>query len=267
MQGLLVSSSLGKAHLGEVLAASDVAYFRAAADNIHCHGGVLSHVPGFSGLSLACVLHSLDAIIDINTWVGQLEDHIAGLGMRWVRFYLQESSGAQREQLQKLGYRELVELGFATRLAGINHGDVALKPCSSETQWRQYTQLSIDSVGGPDGFDMVGDSYVRVSRLKVDAGYMKPYLAFLGDRFLGFVNLSMQGGFARCKNLLVHPQFRGKGVGAGIVNSAMMEARKHGAGYFGCYAIAGEPSVELYRGLGMVEVTRQTEWSKPLDVA
>ncbi len=257
-----MSATLDKAALGEILAASDVAYFEAAAENNHCAGGVISQVPGFPGLPLACVLHSLTGIDDVDTWIQKIEACFATRGALWVRFYLQQLSDKQREQLQKKGYRELLELGFATRLGDTCCEGMVLKRCLSVQQWQEYTRLSLVSVSGPDGFDMDGDSYVRVSRLKAEAGYMTPYLAFLHGKLVGFVNLSFQGDFARCKNLLVHPDFRDQGVGSGIVATAMAVARDHGARFFGAYAITGEPSVALYRGLGMVEVTRQFEWSR-----
>jgi len=164
----------------------------------------------------------------------------------------------------------LIELGFATKLDATSLDphtcrDVILKPCHSEADWQQCINLSLLSGQGPDGFDMAGDSYVRVSRLKVDAGYMSPYLAFLHDKAVGFVNLAFHANFARGKNLLVHPEHRNQGVGFSIVKAAMTLAQEQGAQYFGCYAIDEEPSVALYSSLGMVEVTRQYEWSKHLD--
>jgi len=259
-----VSVKLNKTTLGNALAASDVAYFEAAAENTHCLGGVLSQIPGFPGLSLASVLHSLTGIGGINTWLEQVETCFSNRGSNWVRFYLQQVSDRQREQLQKWGYCELVEIGFATRLGVTGDEGTVLQRCVNEQQWREYTRLSLISVDGPDGFDMDGDSYARVSRLKVEAGYMVPYLAILHGKLVGFVNLSLQGDFARCKNLLVHPDYRGQGIGSSIISAAMATARDQGARYFGAYAIAGEPSVALYCGLGMVEVTRQSEWSRPL---
>ena len=258
------NSSLDNATLGRLLVASDVDYFESAAENSHCLGGVLSLTTGFPDLSLACVLHSLTDIDDIESWIRQLEAIIPATGSRWARFYLQNVCDRERACLLKKGYRELVELGFATTLDTRTFGTMELKVCQSEADWQQYTRLSLLSGQGPDGFDMAGDSYVRVSRLKVDAGYMTPYLAVLCNRVVGFVNLSLQGDFARCKNLLVHPEHRDQGVGSIIVKAAMMVAREQGARYIGCYAIAGEPSVALYSGLGMVEVTRQFEWSKDL---
>lgn len=254
-----------KAALGRLLTKSDVDYFEAAAENSHCLGGVLSLVPGFPDLPLACVLHSLTDIVDIERWIKQLEARAAASGSQWARFYLQKVGDRERACLLKNGYRELVEFGFATTLVPQAFGDMILKPCRSEADWQHYTRLGLVSVQGPDGFDMAGDSYVRVSRLKAEAGYMTPYLAVLRDRVVGFVNLSFQGDFVRCKNLLVHPDHRDQGVGSIIVKSAMMVAREQEAQYFGCYAIAGEPSVALYKGLGMVEVTRQSEWSRQLD--
>ena len=259
-----MSSALDKPDLGRKLVRSDVAYFEAASENINCLGGILSLIPGFPDLSLACVLHSLAGIDEIDGWIQQLESLIDTLDSNWARFYLQELEDGQREQLQNMGYRELVEIGFASRLINPSCKGIALRHCHSESDWLQYTQLSLASGDGPDGFDMVGDSYARVSHMKVDAGYMTPFLAVLHGTVVGFVNLSLQGELARCKNLLVHPDYRDQGIGSATVTAVMAAAGEQGAAYFGSYAIAGEPSVELYKGLGMVEVTRQSEWSRYL---
>lgn len=262
----MVFRKLDKASLGRRLCATDVAYFEAAAENSQCLGGVLSLTPGFPDLALACVLHSLTNIDDIENWIQELETVVPATGSRWLRFYLQKVSDRQRAFFLKKDYRESVELGFVIRLGIQAFGGMELKVCHGEADWQQYTQLCVISDQSPDGFDMDDDSYVQVSRLKVDAGYMTPYLAVLHDRVVGFVNIQLQGDFARCKNLLVHPDHRNQGVGTTIVKTAMMTAREQGAQYFGCYAIVGEPSVYLYRGLGMVEVTRQYEWSKHLGI-
>lgn len=249
-----------KSLLGRAMLASDIAYFKAAANNEQCAGGVLSQIAGFPDLPLATVLHSVSRIDEAEQWIAEVEAAFAALDVHWVRFYLQSASAIQRQLLQVCHYQESLELGLVARLEEVERTRLELRHCCSEEQWQQYNHLCVISGTGPDGHDMSGDSYARVSRLKVEAGYMMPFLAVLDGNTAGFVNLSVNGDFARCKNVLVHPDYRGRGVGRQLVLAAMGESRRLGARYFGCFALAGGPSVNLYKSLGMEEVTRQLEW-------
>ena len=254
---------------GQRLLESERSYFLAGAHNRALCGGTLSVVPGLQHLPAGCVVHSIvtpprDA--DLQSWVRTLERRFMRIGSRLSRFYLPASADGLAAGLEVLGYRASEETGFARDFAGdcswlTPH--LNLRPLDPSRDWTQKIQLCIQTGVGPDGYDMRHGSYATLERAKCEAGYMRSYLYWIGDRAVGAVSLAVHDGFARLKNLVVHPQFRGRGVGRNMVVGLMAKARREGAGLFGVFG-AHPASRALYESCGLVPVTRQVEWSRSL---
>ena len=77
-------------------------------------------------------------------------------------------------------------------------------------------------------------------------------------------SLAISDGYARMKNVLVHPDHRGQGIGLRLVHALLAEAVRQGATELGTFAAAGGAGHKLYRRCGLREITYQTEWTKPL---
>lgn len=246
------------------LARSEAGYFEAAAENHVFHGGTLSLMPRFPTLSVAAVLHSLPGTARPALWLEELEPAAARYRARCVRVYL-DGDGAARA-MQARGYRPSEEVGYAMPLdASVREGpELNLMVCRRASDWKIHAALCQSAQQGPDGHDMDGVRYSQAMRLKAEAGYMTQYLTLLEDVAIGFAGLSIHRGFARFKNLFLHPAHRGHGLGTLAVRALLAITRRRGARYLGAYALSGHPSNHIYRRLGLIEVHRQTEWSKPL---
>lgn len=249
----------------QALRADEDAYFRAAAVNERMLGGTLSRVAGFPRLPAASVLHGLSRLPAGSGWIPRLEARFRALGAARARLYCLDVSDRRSDSLAAAGYRRSVEIGFAGPAKGNHTAKVKLLECESESRWKAYAEVARACERTPDGHAASGDDYYRLCRLKAEAGYMLPFIARHGGSVAGFVNLSLRGRYGRYKNLLVHPDLRGRGIGTAMIGALRSEAARRGASTVLVYAIEGSAAVALYAGLGMVEVTRQAEWSKALD--
>jgi GNAT superfamily N-acetyltransferase len=253
----------------QCLAESEQAYFTAGAHNRPICGGTLSVVPGLQHLPAGCVLHSVltpPRPGDLVHWLRTLERAFMRVGSRLSRLYLPESADDLVDGLSGFGYRPREEAGYARDFAGdcswiTRH--LNLRPLDPARDWTHKIQLCIQAGVGPDGYDMRHGAYATLERAKCEAGYMRSFLYWMGDRAVGSVSLSVHGGFARLKNVLVHPEFRGRGVGRAMVIGLMAEARREGASLFGVFG-ATPATRRLYESCGLLRLMRQTEWSRSL---
>ena len=130
--------------------------------------------------------------------------------------------------------------------------------------WRRKKSLYCAAKTGPDGHDMQQGLFSELERLKCQHGYMTSFLFFHDRKLKGVVSLAIANGFARLKNLLVHPAFRRTGVARNIIVLLAREVIERGAHRLGVYAAANGPSHRLYVNAGMKVILRQEEWSKRL---
>jgi GNAT superfamily N-acetyltransferase len=253
----------------QCLLESERAYFLAGAQNRPVCGGMLSLIPGLQHLPAGCVLHSVTTTPSpqsLADWLRTLERRFLRAGSKLSRFYLPAGTDELAEGLRALGYRASDETGYIRDFAGDCSGltpHLNLRPLDPARDWAQKVQLCIQTGVGPDGYDMRHGAYATLERVKCEAGYMRSYLYWIGDRAVGAVSLAVHGRFARLKNLLVHPQFRGRGVGRALVVGTMAKARSEGAELFGVFG-ASTATRRLYLGCGLSPLTRQIEWSRLL---
>ena len=251
------------------LLASDRAYFLAGAHNVAICGGTLSVAPGLQHLPSGCVFHSVATPPrsgDLVGWLRVLERRFLRVGSRICRFYLGADADDLAGGLMALGYEPAVETGYARDFAGDCSGltpHLNLRQLDPARDWSHKVQLCIQAGVGPDGYDMRHGAYATLERTKCQAGYMRSYMYWIGDQAAGSVALAVHGGFARLKNLLVHPVFRGRGVGRAMVIGMMAEALRQGASAFGAFG-ATPSATRLYERCGMSRLVHQTEWSHTL---
>jgi GNAT superfamily N-acetyltransferase len=248
---------------------SERRYFLAGAHNRAVCGGTLSVVPGLQHLPAGCVFHSVMTPPrpgDLVSWLRALENRFMRVGSRLCRFYLQAGADDLSEGLTRLGYGATHEAGYARRFEG-DCSDVvphlSLRPLDPARDWTQKIQLCIQAGLGPDGYDMRHGAYATLERAKCQAGYMRSFLYWMGDRAVGAASIAIHDGFARLKNMLVHPEYRGRGIGREIVVGMMAEARRQGACIFGVFG-ATPASRRVYERCGLEHKTSQVEWSRAL---
>ena len=248
---------------------SERAYFRAGAHNRPACGGTLSVIPGLQHLPAGCVLHDIAAPpgpADAISWVRSIERRFLRVGSRLCRFYLPGEPGQLAPLFEGVGYSSQTETGFSRDLSASDSDIVAhlnLRPLDPAHGWTQKIQLCIQAGLGPDGYDMRQGAYATLERTKCQSGYMRSYLYWRGSRAVGAASLAVNGEFARLKNVLVHPEYRSRGVGRAMVIGMMDEARRQGAGTFGVFART-EEARQLYVRCGMAEQLTQTEWTRAL---
>jgi len=248
---------------------SEREYFRAGAHNRPVCGGTLSVIPGLQHLPAGCVLHDITAApgpADTISWVRSMERRFLRVGSRLCRFYLPGRPDQIGPILQGIGYARQVETGLTRDLeAGATDimAHLNLRPLDPARGWTQKIQLCIQAGLGPDGYDMRQGAYATLERTKCQSGYMRSYLYWRGSRAVGAASLAVHGGFARLKNVLVHPEYRARGVGRAMVIGMMDEARRQGATVFGVFART-EAARQLYARCGMAEQLIQTEWTRAL---
>jgi ribosomal protein S18 acetylase RimI-like enzyme len=248
---------------------SESRYFETGADNVRVLGGTLSVMPGLARLPAGCVLHSLPTDALTGQGAGRLrsvEARFRNVGSRLCRIYLPASTGHLNQFLLAAGYRPARELGMIGELTddrNAGHEEPNLVAVAGARGWRDKSTIYRAADCGPDGHDMQGDLYADMERAKCRAGYMRSYLYRVDDRPVATASLALRDGFARLKNVLVHPDYRNLGVGRDIVRALMGEARRLGAQRIGCF-VSSKAALTVYRECGMWDMCFHTEWSRPL---
>lgn len=253
----------------QALLASEREYFMAGAQNRSLCAGTLSQMPGLQHLPAGCVLHSVATPPQpghVSGWLRVLERSFIRAGSRLCRFYLIGEGPALCRQLTAAGYTATEEIGYARELGGDLSGmtpHIGLRPLDTTRDWSQKVQLCVDAGHGPDGHDMHHGAYATLERSKCRSGYMRSYLYWLDGRAVGAVSLALLDGFARLKNLLVHPEYRGQGIGRAMVIGTMAIAIRQGAERCGVFG-ATNTARHLYESCGLTRSMSQTEWAKAL---
>lgn len=143
-------------------------------------------------------------------------------------------------------------------------GKLSWRAMDGEADYTARRALYVDAGVGPDGYEMSDGRYSEYEKRKEAAGYMLSFALYEDSGMVGCVSLSVNCGFGRLKNLMVHPARRSNGYGRLMVRALMCEASARGARSFGAYASEGKAGHNTYLSSGMKEVTRQVEYQKQL---
>lgn len=260
---------------------SDARYFQAAAETIEVMDGKLSWMQDLSSQAGGCVFHSVTKLPDpsqdaCKLWLTELEQLFVQRDVPLCRFYLQEEFPEHAAWFESLGYKQVPELGLFAELdkQGVDidssDNDFALIETDLiETRpehWDLYKALLETADATPDGHRMQADDYAALERAKAESGYMQAYIHIVEGEALAVGNLDCINGMARVKNVLVHPQQRGKGIGKKVVAALMDIGRQQGAKQAGAYALEeNQSAVAMYHSLGFKDVYFQYEWTRSLN--
>jgi GNAT superfamily N-acetyltransferase len=143
-------------------------------------------------------------------------------------------------------------------------GRVRLEVVTGECQWRHKRDLHAADAVCPDGHAHDPGDWIEMERRRADTGMVQWYLVHCGDRVCGTLGLLHLGELTRLKNVLIHPEWRGKGL-AGEAIAWVLANRLGGKGRaVGVFAIGGTPGERLYRSCGMQPRYSQLEWVRSL---
>ena len=252
----------------EELLESDRRYFESAASVEDLSGATLTRMPGLRSLPAACVVHRITSSArncSLRTWLDRLEARVASLGYSRMRIYLQDDPPALKALLRQRGYDSTSEIGFLKEPPQrLPSGACSFEPVSSAREWAAKLQLHQACPMGPDGYPAPAEAWVDLEYRKTEAGYMEPFLARHDGRVCGTVSVAPATNLLRLKNIVVHPDFRGDGVGTQLVHHVLREARARGYPVVGVFGVEGSPGAALYRSCGFEAVTTQVEWQRDL---
>ena len=255
--------------LAEELLESDSRYFESGAVLETLPGAAIARMPGLEALAAACVVHRVrppDLSPPLGEWLERTEGRLAKVGCPRARLYLQADVPALVAALAERGYAPSREIGFLRRCPPepVPLGDCRFDPVVTEADWDAKVQLHRACAVGPDGHTSRAEEWVELEYRKAAAGYMTPYLARLDGAVCGAVSVAESPHLARLKNIVVHPTFRRRGVGAQGVRHLLRVGQSRGKRAVGVFGIEGAPGALLYRSCGFHEVTAQTEWVRDL---
>ena len=219
------------AALGAELLETDRGYFESTAVLEPAGGATIARVPGLERVSglRGPPRGPVGAPRDPARWVELVEQRLLGHGCRRARFYLTGRLPRSRPLLAR-GYRPQDEIGYALvvdgRPAAIRpDGPPAeLRPVTSADDWA--AKLAFHRVSGTscDGHDSDPEAWVELERIRVEAGWMRPFFIVSRGAICGVIALASGESLLRLKNLVVHPSWRRMGIGTAVLQRAKVIA-------------------------------------------
>lgn len=251
------------------LLASELDYFRAGSQAELLQGGELFCLAGFENLAGGCVLHNIvtgPPEPAAEQWLDTVEARFEAIGADFYRLYFVRLDSIPDIVLTRRGYQPVLEKGLVCQLdpSKARRSGSSLRPVADESAWHARRELYRLASTGPDGHDTRAGRFSELEKIKQQTGYMTSYLYHVDDFVVGAVSLAVKNGFARLKNLLVHPDYRGRGIGKQMVSQLKLEALEQGAVYLGAYAADRDAGFRTYLASGMREVTQQQGWTRLL---
>jgi GNAT superfamily N-acetyltransferase len=248
---------------------SDRLYFSLAATVEPLAGAELAWMPGLAHSSASVVVQRISPYGVSSggpAFLERIERRLSGMGTPVARLYLDQSCPAADAILVQAGYQARHELIFAGELRDARCDGLALRPVTSESDWHRKRDFHEETGERPDGHESTDSDWVEMERRKCAAGGMLAFSAEIGGRMVGVCNALASPQLIRLKNIAVHPEHRRQGIGSrmlALVADAVSPARLPVC----IYAVADEAGEFLYRAIGLVELGRVVEWSKPLAVS
>lgn len=260
-----------RAYLPDLLE-SDAVYFESGADCVSFDGGRIVRMSGMESLAAGCVVQRIDVAAigeDAGAWLSDVEHRVAELGCPKARLYLQEDAPALERALVAGGYRCVDEIALLmtpdSETAAFERSDrVTLSPIEDEAAWAVKLDIHRLIERGPDGHLSAAHKWVELERRKSDHGYMTPYLIHKDGKPAGAVNVAVWGNIVRLKNLVVHPDYRRRGVGRRAAARWAELVVEHGKQAAGCFALDSSHALIMYQQAGFRPASRQSEWVKEL---
>ncbi len=263
------AASFGPDELAEELLETDAAYFCAGAETEELGGYRIAYLPGLAELAAACVVHPQSSTAGLAQALPRLEQRIARLGYGHARIYQWAPDPEAESLLLRRGYRKETEIALLNSKmdpapAGDETAATVLRPVVSERDWSAKLALHRDINLGPDGHESPADAWLEMERRKCEAGYMKAFLIVLHEQVCGAVGFAPSARIGRLKNIVIHPRFRGMGIGAQAARLIAAMARKDGKAAAGCFAMGDGVALKMYENADYHPVAEQTEWYRKL---
>jgi GNAT superfamily N-acetyltransferase len=245
---------------------SDRLYFSLAATVEPLAGAELAWMPGLAHSSASVVvqrIHPHAVSSGGPAFLERIERRLRGMGTPVARLYLDPSPAAADAILVQAGYQARHELIFAGELRTGPCDGLDIRPVTSDFDWRRKRAFHEETGERPDGHESIASDWVEMERRKCATGGMLAFSAEIEGRMVGVCNMLACRRLVRLKNIAVHSDHRRQGIGSRML--ALVAAAVSPPRLPVCiYAVAGEAGEFLYRAIGLAELGRVVEWSKPL---
>jgi len=250
---------------------SDAAYFDAAAMLEPIEGAVLSRLPGLEHLCAGAVVHRVEANairLGAESWVASVEALSRTRQVPRVRLYLHRAEPKIERALRARKYAERREVGLV-RTTEVTASDepafsgVRLEEVVDLSGWDEKRRIHESTDISADGHPGDARSWCEMEQRRSAHGYMRPFVIRQDDAVCGTLCLASRGSLLRLKNLVIHPDWRGRGIATAAVRAAVLLAWRAGYETVGCFAIPGGPALTVYQQAGFHPIVTQTEWLQP----
>ena len=262
------SESTRQCRVAEDLIESDCRYFEYAAVNEQLPGATLSYMSGLAQTAAGCVVHRVQqqelVDCDLNGWLTQVEERFAAVGGRHTRIYLTTVWPALEAILKGAGYDARGEIGLLLRDPErlSEAADVTLYPITTDADWRAKAAVHKSGDVGPDGHTTPPDCWVEMEQRKSSDSSLKFFLVKSGDEVCGSVGVDEIGSILRLKNIVIHSDWRRRGIGSGVVRRLGEIAQARGKVGMGVFGVPGRPGGALYQRLRLEPIVTQYEWMR-----
>lgn len=144
-----------------------------------------------------------------------------------------------------------------------------IRPIESEEQWEQYGELrradwseASQRMGWQHSAE-VAESMIALSRGKQPP--VRHWLAYADGRAAAYLN-SWEGteGVGQVEDLFTHPDFRRRGLATALIQHAVADCRRNGAGPVVIVADPGDTPKRMYAALGFGPLAVQSHYLKKL---
>jgi ribosomal protein S18 acetylase RimI-like enzyme len=143
--------------------------------------------------------------------------------------------------------------------------DVVLRPLESDDDWRGAVDVRLAIDDRPDaGHAQFVDRRMQEMRSWMTGGHGVYVGAFAAGRLVASLGLFTDGsGLGRFQNVETHPEFRRRGLAAGLLALAAELGREHhGVRRSVIVADPGYVAIELYRRMGFTDSEWQVQWQR-----
>jgi len=245
---------------------SDCLYFELAAKKENLTGAQLAWMPGLESLSSASVIQRINQSSMPELCVSEAQHFCVRHHINVMRLYLAAIDPRWDNVLTRDGFTsrgEFIMIADAKKIQSwSNLEPLELKLIQSESQWHERYLMLAKGGHAPDGYSTEAARYIDMEKKKSHTGPLSFYLAYdLDGAAVGSVGLMAVGSICRLKNLVVHPDVRGRGIASRLiaqVGSYFVGADQHLVAFAVDHAVRGS----LYDRLGFNKAATYFEWRK-----
>ena len=131
---------------------------------------------------------------------------------------------------------------------------------TTDADWEAKARVHEAGDIGPDGHATSPDCWVEMERRKSSGSSLQFFLVRYGDDFCGSVGVDEVGSVLRLKNIVIHSDWRRRGIGSGVVRRLGEMAQTRGRIGMGVFGVPGRPGGALYQRLRLEPIVTQYEW-------